>query len=707
MRIDLSGLIGGGGKSVWLELIDCKRLKKSLSFSGPFSGAVSIEASVPPATNVPLATSIPPATTIDGERIQSISLVLGRAEFRLSVPVPVKFEQQSKIELLLIYASGTDTWTVELTAVKWFRHAHNAKANLGEWLRDVKQNRPTVLKTKRKRGFPIDHWGLAISPMNWAARQRNCGLLDWFGLEFSPIRWVTRGASFIHVLNAGVFAPISGRWMLVLVPEANRPYMWDVVSPGLNLFGLKNAALGSKSVEWRLAPLALAFPLHTPRHAAMWRGLVSWAPVQTVENRKNDERLKVQPILEVVWNQPARQALLGARIESAASPMVALPLLTVTEERYGHSLEKQAPLLFVDAPLNELADQPGQPRLRRVFLSGFEKKIEIKAEFPLHANVTTEADSGVNLWMMRFCGTIDDPLPLIPTDVKAAGETREYFRKALDAALAKVENSTSEDLLLAWVATGKMERPKDSDGWVVWGSLQFQTSDEKDTSVLECNVRGRWTADACDAYPEVILTMRGCQVRPSASADAAGRDLFAAFGVKSGIDDDLQRDSDVLRFPLGGAQQPRKCDITIRHRTDRGRIAVSRVEVRTTDQSRFGDESVVLQLRPFAVAVVQPPDIDAEAGELIAVWSSSDPEGMQWRVPDATATVTLPPQAVGEAMERGARFWKTGALPESWIDPDNPIAYRFSPPTQLVVRPSLRERRYNKLPTNFSALMVD
>ena len=78
-------------------------------------------------------------------------------------------------------------------------------------------------------------------------------------------------------------------------------------------------------------------------------------------------------------------------------------------------------------------------------------------------------------------------------------------------------------------------------------------------------------------------------------------------------------------------------------------------------------------MRPFAVAVVSPAEIDAEAGELIAVWSSNDPEGVQWRLPDATATVTLPPQAVGEAMERGARFWQPLAPGKPWIDPAHPV----------------------------------
>ena len=38
------------------------------------------------------------------------------------------------------------------------------------------------------------------------------------------------------------------------------------------------------------------------------------------------------------------------------------------------------------------------------------------------------------------------------------------------------------------------------------------------------------------------------------------------------------------------------------------------------------------------------------------------------------------------------------------LDPNRPVFYRFSPPTQIIVRPSVRERRYNKSPSNLGAV---
>ncbi|PTQ79312.1 hypothetical protein C8R21_13024 [Nitrosospira multiformis] len=671
MRINLSRLTGNAVLSEKLLQINGDLPEKSVVFPGPFSGSANIE---PTGSH---------AFDIDGEWIHSIELDPTAARFNLKVPAPLKFNGVIYLELHLTYSAQADQWTVELMSTAWFHYKFNARAMLGEWLMHVERREPPVLKVKGRRGFPIDEWGLVVSPM----------------------KWIAADDTFDHVLNAGIFGDVNGRNNFVIIPESNTGRLYEA-SGGLKLLGLQKTALGSKAEEWRVIPLAIAFPLHRNEPLAMWRGLVSWAPVQTKKDQKDDGRLKAETILEMLWNRPARRALMGARIENAAQPVVPLPVLTVTEMNGGDSREKHLPLLFIEAPRNDLTDEPEVPRLRRVFFSGKSEAIELNAKFYLHAKLTSAPDLDQQIPILEFSGKIDKPLPPIPTDVANVGETKEHLLEALTAALNKVENGASDDLLLHCVAVGNVTTPGSANGWIIWGSLQFQVP-STEGQLLECFVRGNWTADECDPYPEVILHMKGCQVRTSASSDAADRDLSAAFSVQSGLEDDLQRESDVLRFARRREQPSRKCDIRIRHRTDRGRVAVSRVEVYATERSPFGNESVVLQLRPFSVAVVQPVDIDTETGELIAVWSSNDPEGVQWRVPDATTTITLPPQAVGEAMERGARFWKPLVAEKPWIDTTKPIAYRFSPPTQLVVRPSVRERRYNKSPANFSALLAD
>jgi hypothetical protein len=676
MRIDLSLLIGNAEQyEKFRALGDGKLPSQKKSFEGPFGGLLRIE---------PTGW---PGFAVDGRFVRSIELDPDAARIEVTLPVPLTFRGVRELELHFSYSQAGDAWTVGLKPMAWLEHdkpTDKVEGMLGRWMLGLNGEDHRLEMKGLTSGFPIDDWGLAVPPMQW-----------------------TRNA-LEHFINIGVFVDADGRGNLVIVPQANSNSE-KTSAPGLNFAGLQDAPLGSLAQGWRVAPLALSFPLHESERTPSWCGVVLWAPVQKSEDRKNDKRLSLARVLEPLWNEPSRRALRGARIEKAALPLVPLPLLSVIGVSDGHSTQTAVPLLFIDAPWNADDDEPGGPRLRRVYLSAkSDTTLRLKADFHLHAPTTSVAPPGLGDPVLTFEGRIDEPLPPVPTSAKPPGDTKEDLRAALDAALKNTRNAAADDLLLSWVVKGSVTAPAGSDGWIVWGSLQFQLPDKNDaTQELECRVRGSWTADACDVYPEVSLDLRNCQVRPSASADAADRDLFAAFGAQSGLEDDLQRESDVLRFPRHKVQPSRRCDIRIRHRTDRGRLSVSRVEVRAVDRTPFGDESVVLQLRPFAVAVVQPADIDAEAGELIAVWSSNDPEGVQWRLPDATAMITLPPQAVGEAMERGARFWQQSATGKPWIDPASPIAYRFAPPTQLLLRPSVRERRYNKSPSNVFALMAD
>ncbi|MEG0939561.1 MAG: hypothetical protein RSE32_07385 [Comamonas sp.] len=671
MRIDLSPLIGTAEDNRAFASLRQNLPSGRLEFSGPFRGTASIE---------PTGSQ---QFRVAGNWIQAIVLDTSFALLALRIPAPLRFKGVENLDLYLSYHGPTDSWTAGLVPMAWFRRKDDKiEALVGDWMIDVNRSEAPRIDMDGMTGFPIDDWGLAIKPMRWTRRAE-------------------------HYINAGIFVSAEGRLRFLLAPEADTAdSVVNPASPGLNLLGLKREALSSRTPTWRVAPLAMAFPLDKEEHSATWTGIVSWAPIQTKEDRDDDSRLRFQPILDAVWNKAADRSVAGARVQNAAQPIVPLPRLTVTGVSSGNSRENKAPLLLVDAP-GEGRGRSNNPRLKRIFPSAANgAAIELTADFPLHARATGETTLGPDIPSLQFKGVIETPLPLVPSN-RGAGETREHLRSSLDEALKRLQVGEGDDLLLYWSSVGTIMAPGSEGGWLVWGSLQFRMPEVADKKHrLQCYVRGNWTEDECDSYPEVILDLAGCQVRSSPQADAADRDLFAAFGVQAGPEDDLQRESNALRFPRRDAQPSRECNIRIRHRTDRGRVAVSRVEVRATTRSPFLDESVVVQLRPFSVAVVQPAEIDAEAGELIAVWSSNDPEGVQWRVPDATATVTLPPQGVGEAMERGARFWKSG--PEQpWVDQVHPIAYRFAPPTQLVVRPSLRDRRYNKSPSNVSALLAD
>lgn len=668
MGINLSRLLGTPDQNSILATLTGDPPHSRQEFTGSFRGLAHITSGG--------------VFDIAGRWIREITLDGNTAHFDLAVPAPLDFNGVKWLELYFDF-DGT-SWRTGLRPMDWLKHNSKIEVALGTWLRDTTSSGELLLRMHDiTRGFPLDKWGLSNEPMEW-----------------------TRNALY-HSLNAGVFLDRKGQPTFVIAPQSETKSSFGTASTGLQLIGLETQKLGSKASDSRYAPLALAFPVGQAEGVPTWQGIVHWAPVQTHEDWKADHRLNFNPILDAIWNTPVERGLLGMRLENSAQPLVPLPRLHITEEE-GHSTAQQTPILFIDVPRDDFSNAAQRPRVRHVFISGADKATVVTADFPLHSKATNQPSLDFEHPVFRFKGTISKPLHHVPTDAPNSANTREDLRTSLEEAVERMGSVDSNDVLMSWEAVGTITAPASAGGWLVWGSLQFKLPDAaNDKQRLQCYVRGTWTADECDTYPECILELDGCEVRPSVNADAADRDLFAAFGVKSGLEDDLQRESDILRFARNTQQPSRKCDLTIRHRTDRGRIAVSRVEVRAKDRSRFGDESVVLQLRPFSVAVVQPVDIDSEAGDLIAVWSSNDPEGVQWRLPDATATITLPPQAVGEAMERGGRFWKPGAKGQTWIDTAKPIAYRFSPPTQLTVRPSIREQRYNKSPSNFSALLAN
>lgn len=113
--------------------------------------------------------------------------------------------------------------------------------------------------------------------------------------------------------------------------------------------------------------------------------------------------------------------------------------------------------------------------------------------------------------------------------------------------------------------------------------------------------------------------------------------------------------------------------------------------------------SVQVNHSPFAVAQMLRPDIVPEAGTILAQWSSADPDGAQWRFGVETVTLHLPPQAVGEAMVRGSRFWQGGK--KSPLPPGRTIGYRFSRRTELTVRPSRLDRRYTVHPGDLLSVL--
>lgn len=644
-----------------------------INLDGPFIGSLTLDVAAGA-----------PKLDIDGAHVLRINSTATTAKIRLKIAAPVTDHEGVEIlEIELAYAPASK-WTVSLSPGGWFKDKNTSiTGKLNAWL--AQNGAAAQLKLSGGHGFPIEQFGVAAGPVRWSRRAS-------------------------HELHCGIFGSAEDQATLVLLPSGDSLASNDPACKGLALLGLTSEAFGSEMKNWQIAPVMFGMTLRSRVPVPLWRALVSWAPVQFIPDgphfSRKDNRLGFEAIIDALWNVPVKRSLDGMRVHRAAQPMSPLPTLKFTYDMKG-SESKHAPLLMFE----KVAGASGPARLRHVHVSWSAKGCPISAEFPLRRSRTSLNTDATNATTptLSFIGKINSPeMDIVPTRTGAKGDMHDPMRELLKRAIALAEDPNTADLLMSWAAGGEVTL-KGADGdWLVWSSMEVHIP-ANTKAVLSCVVRGSWTAGHCDAYPEMVLELEGCKLRNSAAADAAGKNLDAAFDAQDSFEDNLQRESDPIRFARGEVPYERKCRVKIRHRTEAGRNAVTRVEVYSEDRKALGDESFVLQMRPFSAGMVQPADLDAEGGELIAMWSSNDPEGVQWRVPDATASVVLQPQAVGEAMERGVRFWsKAGdGTPLPWIDTARPILYRFSPPTRLVVRPSIHDRRYNKAPTQLGSLLAD
>jgi hypothetical protein len=115
---------------------------------------------------------------------------------------------------------------------------------------------------------------------------------------------------------------------------------------------------------------------------------------------------------------------------------------------------------------------------------------------------------------------------------------------------------------------------------------------------------------------------------------------------------------------------------------------------------------LVLDPRPFRVAAVAHAAIAGAGradGNEVAAWNPSGEGGLSWRVRDdaETARLTLPPQALGEAMEK---FRTVPGLPAD-IVPGRPSAARFGTPTELSIDPTFAGTRFREPAWNLRRIL--
>lgn len=248
------------------------------------------------------------------------------------------------------------------------------------------------------------------------------------------------------------------------------------------------------------------------------------------------------------------------------------------------------------------------------------------------------------------------------------------------------------------------------------GSMAFTQSGQSSTATtLKVNFTGNWDRFNKNnhLYPEFEVTHIPCSFSFSPLADLVAQNNNAVFDTNSLKEYELHREGGVLLGEFKNINQVKDATLNIRIKTQKDRNAIVEWSIKGKQKSNnttLKPKALYFQAKPFSVAQIEFPDHDPEGGEKIAFWRSDDPEGAQWRIADSEITIHLPPQAVGEEMERGNRFWiqnDATANLKPYIEPTEPIKYRFSPPTTLTVMPGTKVRRYNAAPNNLQTVLKE
>ncbi|HRQ45528.1 MAG TPA: hypothetical protein PK725_01185 [Rhodocyclaceae bacterium] len=650
---------------------------------------------------------------VDASFVQSIYINrTGKLEIDigLKVPSPIPgFLRVDTIDILLKCLDGV--WVVEIPKFGWFENGSDLKGGFNSWLRVGGGDKDVKLKGAE---FPLGQLGVAIENHVWPRKK----------LE------VPGGSAWSVVMGrVGLFLNERSPYLIFLPSVSGNSKTEFEVPGGLKLLGLEgvNVAKTTGSHEYLLsyAPVLLFIELGGTNSARLWNVPVGWA-LWPEDKVFPESRLLLSHVLQPAWNEAVRLAARGNLVERAGTPYLPLPTLAITGDG---DRSKSYPILLFDIPRPSADKASAQARLRRIHVCG-ESPGRVTATFRFQATAiglagdTAASDpkypdrtrsSHLPFYLKLdgdFRGNTKLPLTFAPAIIDTPGMEVSDIIQA-----AGISGPEQDELLLDTtieLTSGSLASHGDendtSEKWLTWGSLEFGLPESLEAengnpSTLRLMLRGEWAEHHRNLYPEIDLRLHKVKVRFSAAVDLSGADLSAAFDAESDAEDRLHRDTAALIHRFGG--EPIECDLRIRHKTMPGRNAVTRLEVRSTKVSgKWGPKALHVQLRPFMVAQTEPPSLDAEAGELIAVWSSDDGEGAQWRLPDANVEVFLPPQAVGETMERGVRFWgEDDDKPSPEVNPEKVLRFRFSPPTELTLRPSLQPRRYNRSPANVAKVL--
>ncbi|MCP5233718.1 MAG: hypothetical protein H6948_16860 [Zoogloeaceae bacterium] len=240
-------------------------------------------------------------------------------------------------------------------------------------------------------------------------------------------------------------------------------------------------------------------------------------------------------------------------------------------------------------------------------------------------------------------------------------------------------------------------------GWLRMGSLEIQPLPGQDANcTLSFSAGGHLGTGATGIYPTVEVTNLKCWVRNAAGSDPP-REIARPDAVPTDDADLLRRETTPIVGKIGDASYREAVLTSCKTTYEPGRDAYTEMRLDVDMSGSHNGSAIWLNLRPFMVALVDyatPGDSRIEI-----TWNSADPRGAQWRVDNPLVSVMLPPQAVGEEMERGNRFYDDPNAPD--IKADRVVPYRFSRGTYLRLKPSPRieNPRFEVSPINLREIM--
>jgi hypothetical protein len=217
--------------------------------------------------------------------------------------------------------------------------------------------------------------------------------------------------------------------------------------------------------------------------------------------------------------------------------------------------------------------------------------------------------------------------------------------------------------------------------------------------------------DAGEDRRPPIVAVGGTIIVPIDSVDPAGQDDVAG---ASSVSARLRRRRTLapeapdptapLLFPLDAPPGAATLTLASEEAVTRDRDHTIALSVRAVQESNStpGMAStgrlLVIDPRPFRVAAVAYAPISRSASSQsnqVAVWNESGEGGLSWRVRDEgqSISLTLPPQAVGEAMEKNRSG--TLGLPSD-VEPGRPSAARFGSATLMRIDPTFADTRFRE-----------